>query len=154
MNKREELSRFTAELTLGYLRSSQEFAMTSIKSAMIINGGAAIALLAYIGNFASDESATTEPRLIGWALLNFGVGSFVAAMALIVGYLAESSNFQHVFTRYLTTYMHDDTDSQDFIDNARKHARRLSFWSMLFCLLSLAMFYTGASLSYRAIFPT
>ena len=152
MKQKEDFLKLEAGLTLGYLRSSQEFAITSIRTAMIINGGAAIALLAYIGNLASAETAVIEPIQMGTALLIFVFGTFVSTTALILGHLAERSNCQHVHMQYLTGLISGAAGEQDFIDEARKHASHLGSWSMYCCILSLLMFYLGASLCFRTIF--
>ena len=151
MKQKEDFLKLEADLTLGHLRSSHEFAITSIRTAMIINGGAAIALLAYIGNVASDEAAVIEPKM-GMALLIFVFGTFVSTAALIFGYLAERSNYQHVHMQYMAGLISGSADEQDLINDARKHASHLGSWSMYGCILSLLMFYLGASLCLRTIF--
>ena len=151
MKQKEDFLKLEAGLTLGHFRSSHEFAITSIRTAMIINGGAAIALLAYIGNVASDEAAVIEPKM-GMALLIFVFGTFVSTAALIFGHLAERSNYQHVHMQYIAGLISESADEQDFINDARKHASHLGSWSMYSCILSLLMFYLGASLCLRTIF--
>jgi hypothetical protein len=67
-------------------QEGNKYAIEGIKTLLLLNGGAAVALLAFIGNWET----TSGPRpLIGSALVCFGVGAFFAALGFIGAYLTQ-----------------------------------------------------------------
>jgi len=59
-----------------------------LKTLALVNGGAAVALLAYLGNLTSREPARSLPNMT-WALVSFAFGLFVTVIAFIVAYLTQ-----------------------------------------------------------------
>jgi hypothetical protein len=60
-----------------------------LKALLLINGGAAVAILAYLGNLSShDSSAGHQPNMKN-ALLCFSVGVLTAAVTFLVAYLTQ-----------------------------------------------------------------
>ncbi len=62
------------------------FAQTALKVPILINGGAAIAILALIGNTWSKNSITTN---LAGSLLFFSIGVLVAAIGSGAAYIAQ-----------------------------------------------------------------
>ena len=69
-----------------------EMANAGIQAAMLLNGGAAVAILALMGSLAtSPRNPVVDVLAIKWSLLAFGVGAFLAAGVYFVGYLVQNS---------------------------------------------------------------
>ncbi len=69
-----------------------EMANAGIQAAMLMNGGAAVAILALMGSLAtSPHNPVVDVLAIKWSLLAFGVGTFLAAGTYFVGYLVQNS---------------------------------------------------------------
>lgn len=84
------------EHNLEMLRATIATGQSALKSALLINGGAAVALLAFIGSvWASDNAAKTLPE-ISLALLWYVSGVLSAATAAGFTYLSQAG-FGHEF---------------------------------------------------------
>jgi Na+-driven multidrug efflux pump len=64
-----------------------KYAVEAIKALLVINGGAAVALLAFAGNFtkAGGDAASIAASL-SWSLFAFGVGALFSALASVFAY--------------------------------------------------------------------
>jgi uncharacterized membrane protein YidH (DUF202 family) len=60
-----------------------------LKALLLINGGAAVSILAYLGNLASHASPAVYQRNMKNALLCFSVGVLTAAVTFLVAYLTQ-----------------------------------------------------------------
>ena len=60
----------------------------ALKMVALINGGAAVALLAYLGNFTSRSGARRPPNMT-WALMCFAIGLFLTVLAFIASYFTQ-----------------------------------------------------------------
>ena len=67
---------------------SNKFAMEAMKTLLLLNGGSAVALLAFVGNLKGSNATAPLPS-IGSAMLCFGLGALCAALAFIFAYLAQ-----------------------------------------------------------------
>ena len=65
-----------------------KFAMEAMKTLLLLNGGSAVALLAFVGNLKGSNATAPLPS-IGSAMLCFGLGALCAALAFIFAYLAQ-----------------------------------------------------------------
>ncbi|MFZ3351838.1 MAG: hypothetical protein WA268_13310 [Xanthobacteraceae bacterium] len=66
------------------------YAVEAIKTLLLLNGGAALALLAYGGNKVKvDKIATEVARLVGNSIASFGFGALCAAVCFILAYLTQ-----------------------------------------------------------------
>lgn len=83
-------------------------ARAAIQSALLLNGGAAIALLlmANIRGSASHRGLHVDISLLKWALAVFGIGLFLGAITFVNAYVAQgaiasgqSSAFGHAMRR-------------------------------------------------------
>src|SRR5258707_4450487 len=72
----------------------------ALKALLLINGGAAIAILAYLGNLASRTSLAHLPEVKN-ALLCFAGGVFATALAFIVAYFTQLRLYQEEHDRHL-----------------------------------------------------
>jgi hypothetical protein len=63
----------------------------AIKALLLLNGGAALALLALIGHLAAAAQSSAQPLIFGLSgpILSFGWGAFVAAAAAGGAYLSQ-----------------------------------------------------------------
>jgi hypothetical protein len=60
-----------------------------LKALLLINGGAAVAILAYLGSLASHASPGAHQPNMKNALLCFSLGVLTAAMTFLVAYLTQ-----------------------------------------------------------------
>ena len=102
---RESLNGHTAE-------SSNQ----AIKAAGIINGGAAVALLALIGNMVDkDATATISGEVIGFSLIIFVAGiaasAFASGGAYFTNYLYVAASSRRIWD-YKHPYVHDTRGSR------------------------------------------
>lgn len=84
-------------------------ARAAIQSALLLNGGAAIALLPLMANIrgsASQRGLHVDISLLKWALAVFGIGLFLGAITFVNAYVAQgaiasgqSSAFGHAMRR-------------------------------------------------------
>lgn len=99
-----ELEQFKAELALWVAKSSHvgewdlegfrqvlAIGQAALRSILLINGGAAVALLAFLGHLAATGS--TGPVLLSFAdsLQRFTAGVFLAALAVALTYMSQLS---------------------------------------------------------------
>jgi hypothetical protein len=73
------------ELRVGLARSA-------IQAALLLNGGAAVALLLFLANVVgSPGPLPTNVVLIKWAFAVFGSGLFIASMTFVNAYVAQGA---------------------------------------------------------------
>lgn len=80
-----------SERALKDLEGAIDLAVGLIKLLVAINGGAAVAILAFFGNLVA--SGSLNPSMVGpivMALLMFGLGVLFAAVACFLAYLVEA----------------------------------------------------------------
>lgn len=108
-----------------YREISQEYGKGAIKAALLINGGAAVALLSQAAELvAAGFTDEVSMSMISWAL-----GTFASALAWIAGFLS---------TRYV------DKSEQE---SSRSHLRTSNIWMYIALGLiasSLAAFLIGS----------
>lgn len=91
-----ETYRATVASRMELFKATISTAQTALKTALLVNGGAAIAMLAFMGNIFSkvDRSAVIQMGLLHRltpALICFTVGVALGASATATTYLAQSS---------------------------------------------------------------
>jgi hypothetical protein len=129
---RSELARWEAEVKysldwkLESFRTTMAFAQGAIKSGMLVNGAAAVALLAYLGNIKAQGNATS-PFVA--ALGFFSGGVVAAALTFACSYVSQ------------LFYTPGDNDAS---------ARRWHYSALSLLLFSFAFFSGGAVSSYLA----
>lgn len=79
------------ESDLEMFRSVIEAGRTALSSCILINGGATVALLAYLGNLLAKNPTVVAPRPLVYALVGFAVAVLCATVASGVRYLSQAS---------------------------------------------------------------
>jgi hypothetical protein len=72
-----------------------------LKMLVLINGGAAVALLAYLGNLAAHDTKSGYPPTIKCALLCFAGGVLAGTITFIVAYLTQLRLYQEERERHI-----------------------------------------------------
>ena len=103
----------------------------AIKSAFLLNGGAAVALLAFIAHLIQTSSEKVEVTDLSFCLLLFGWGTLAVAVA---------SGFT-----YLTQFAYYSSEEQ-----ATKVGDGLNMISIMLVFASYGMFLWGLYATYRA----
>lgn len=85
----------STELFVMAMQASKEFAVMALRTAVFINGGAGVALLAFIGSTVEAETAFTIIE-VRWSLLAFALGLVSASVGMLAGYL----NYQYFADDY------------------------------------------------------
>ena len=77
LNPEQRLALFQAQLQSGQelFRSAIEFAQSAIKLTMLVNGGAAVAMLAFIGSIGRASLDSCAAWFLSLALFSFAVGA-------------------------------------------------------------------------------
>ncbi|BDC37931.1 hypothetical protein PTKU15_12280 [Paraburkholderia terrae] len=82
----------TASLSAEMLKATTEAGQTALKAAILINGGAAVAILAFVGNAVTKWALDPGSPLltaVGFALLTFVVGTGLAGTSSAFRYLSQ-----------------------------------------------------------------
>ena len=122
-------------------RASIEFGITAVKGTMLINGGAAIALLTFFEKNGLNQLDPNAPSF-AWALLSFAIGVTAAAVGAGFGYAAQRS-----YTHELISIAAEDEEGSN------SNMGDVFHW--LTCItvgVALASFVFGLRQSYLAIF--
>ena len=117
-------------------QEAQKFAIEGIKVLLLINGGAAVALLTFIGH-----ASPTNVSAMGKALIIFGLGALLAAFDLMFGYLANL----HYGNEELAA------KNQQKAASARSSAMFWHYMGYTFFILSALFFVGGLVAAYVAL---
>src|SRR5205085_420821 len=104
------------------------------KSILVLNGGAAVALIAFAGSLSGHSSAINFTSLAR-AVVLFGSGAFIATLAHVTGYLSQV---------YYGNFMNDP------IGNARSHARHVTLNHSTLALVCAALLVFAGGLYFAA----
>jgi len=126
-----QMAHYNAQVQSGLegFRSTVAFAQAALKSSILINGGAAVAILAFIGHIWNKGLSSPIQNQISGSLILFFLGVLVSAMATATSYL-----------------------TQVFYSELQDHARALK-WRMIsivLILFSYIFFLTGGIYAYKA----
>ena len=111
-----------------YVDVRASYGRASIQSALFLNGGAAVALLAFLGNLAiaqQTKGLTGNFVIFKEAFVCFGVGVMLAASANVVAFLIQVASIAHPK------------------DAERRTVRRLRFVEIGIVVASLLLFAAG-----------
>lgn len=125
------------EFRLEMFRSGMGFALATLKASMLINGGAAVALLAVLGDPTQSAAKGNALSTIACALVCFSIGTFLGALSGASGYWAHVQAIRHLRKK--------DKQSLDRVD-------KWTLCTMSLLILSLLLFVAGVYFSYGAIF--
>jgi hypothetical protein len=92
-NNREKIAYADREFTtnIELFKAVVETAKTALKTALLINGGACIALLAFISNLAAKADLLSRAAKFSNPMSYFAIGVLVAAVATGCAYMTQSS---------------------------------------------------------------
>lgn len=131
-------------------RTMTEFGLMTLKAAILLNGGAAIALLAFLGNLVVGTTSNDSATPFGLALVSFAIGSIAAAVGAGFQYLKESFMFNMLLQLYS-----EQSDQERGVPLSRVFSNksgRYELWAIYAVSASFLLFAIGVWQSYRAIF--
>lgn len=139
-----EIAKLRTPHEVEMFKSVVEAGLNALKSALVINGGAAIALLAFVGNQIT-KSAASDQRFIltcfGYSLLVFIVGAGFAGVASGARYLAQFS-----YARALDNFSRGIKSSAWL-----KWGHGINILSIILGAASFVAFFVGGYFSYSAL---
>lgn len=118
-NRRMELWK---EARVEMMRAVISFGQGAIRSLVLVNGGAAIAVMTFLGNFSDRNEVDTE--FLAHSLLMFSLG--VVAASIVAGFA------------YVTQYLYDNSAGRLSRVGVGFHIAAVAF-----AVLSLALFVSG-----------
>lgn len=118
--ERIELEKLRSQNFAAGLSLIESFANTGIKTIMMLNGGADIAMLAFLGNIIITDYSKWIYGIV-WALGGYSIGAVCSAVIAFFSYLSQSS--------------YNDEDEQ-----SHKNADKNRFVAMIFAILGITLF--------------
>ena len=140
-----KVAQIQAEASLEMFKSVIEAGLTALKSAIIINGAAAAALLAFIGGIINTVENRVLISDIGQALLIFTTGVGLAGIATGLRYIAQWL-FHDSFDKKITRKTVEIKECR-----LEKIANCLRILLVLIGIASFVMFFWGGWKSYTAL---
>jgi hypothetical protein len=110
----------------------------ALKSAILINGGASVAILAFIGNLATSEKSKALIPILSCSLAYFVFGTLVAAMASGGAYLSQAA--------YSKVNQEETTEATE---RWKKRGKAFQYTTIIFVIASYILFGLGALLTYK-----
>jgi hypothetical protein len=138
--RNEAIRKFEHEMDVWKIRAPLMFnsvieaGQTALKSSSLINGGAAVSLLAFLGNLLTKDApyGTTYPiQELSWAMLIFFIGVGFSGVATAARYFSQA------------TYAENKESQGDFF----------RWVAIVFALLSFGAFFYGGVEAYCALQP-
>lgn len=86
-----DLNKHYKDFDLEIFRAANASGQSAMRAAFLINGGASIALAAFIGTLSASDSAVISPTALASPLAIFATGSFVAAISFGATYITQMS---------------------------------------------------------------
>lgn len=155
-------------ITQRMFADAMEFARQGIRATFILNGGAILALLTFLGTVHKDPGSAALIWGIKHAFPYFVIGVFLAALSLPFAFLAQekfvdvrinagnlafwAKNYvsqtpqQQASTKSDFDRMRDELN--DFINNRQRIGNRLRNSAIVCVVLSLSSFIVGAAFAY------
>lgn len=122
------------------LKATIEAGQTALKSAIIINGGAAVSMLAFVGNAITKSDLRPGSPLLthtGVALFIFMIGTGLAGTSTAI--------------RYLSQHCYQDASYDNASPLWRLWGNRFAVASVVLGVGSFASFFAGGYLAFRAV---
>jgi hypothetical protein len=139
------------DLGKGLRDASTKDAQEAIKLLLLINSGAAVAILAFIGSLASRSGVTlANLRAVINSLYWFMEGIVIAAVVAAFAYVANISYSGHLFTMdkiWEHPYIRDNSKSQ----RLHRLARFLNWAGFVLAWIGLLLFIRGVYVVARAV---
>ena len=125
-------------------RATMDLAKGALKVSLVINGGAAIALLAFIGNIWSKGGGESLWVALAYVITYFSLGLLAAAVAVATAYFRQLN--------YSLDYMRGKPEpGDDGIQRGSKTTTCLQWISVLLVFTSLVLFGFGVSEFFDAL---
>jgi hypothetical protein len=130
---------------LEMFKSVMEMAKVALTTAILVNGGAAVALLAFIANVSAKPNGSINIATVAGALMWFVFGVLLAALATGAGYLTQAmfANAQYAPRE------HETSDHKKSPSPAR-WATTAKWGSVTLVAIAYLLFVIGACSAYTA----
>lgn len=140
-----------SELTVEYQRAAIASANATIRSLILVNGGAVIALLAFVGALESGDGASsvsveTLVAPIRWFAVGVGLATLTAALAYLVNLLDSD-----ISSSYRCVWKHPYLEELDQVTKLRPWRMRLHYLAIVVAFCSLISFGLGVWTVTRAV---
>lgn len=135
----ERLINFYLEDATDRLRFQHDYSIAGFKTLILINGGAVIALLTYVGNVKDGLDATN----LQWAFFGYIAGLAVAMAAYLTAYLGQALIMHHSSSVALSVMGAQEAD-RDVQERRESKARMWIAISIGLCVSSLVAFVAGS----------
>lgn len=122
----------------GYKASIQS-GQAALKSVILINGVASVAILAFIGNLATSEKSKALIPILSCSLAYFVFGTLVAAMASGGAYLSQAYYSQ----------ANQEEENAEAMERWEKRGKVFQYTTIIFVIVSYILFGLGALLTYK-----
>lgn len=113
----------------------------ALKSAILINGGASVAMLAFIGHLFSISEGIVRAEQLSSSLVVFAIGTLVAAIASGATYVGEIYRSMSEFNKLL---------KQSF-EQSKRWADRFAWTAIFLVVTAYVLFIGGVYCVYTAI---
>jgi len=142
LEKWKFLSNLKKETGFSALDQTFQEGQSTTKSAILLNGGAAIAMLAFIGHLFNSPDGILIAKKLSYALVAFSLGTFSAVMSICASYISHE-----IALNYLLKTRENKKNTVQ-IPWWKKIWNKI-FFALLF--LSYVLFLYGLYLAYSAI---
>ena len=141
----QRLALFQAQLKSGQelFRSAMEFGQSAIKLTMLVNGGAAVAMLAFIGSIERASLDSFAAWCLSLALFSFAVGAGGGAFGAIGAYLT-----QYSFVKEFQTDMLEDFTESNRLST---YGHKLRTTTVIIVCVSASLFLVGILFSIASV---
>ncbi|PYK45626.1 MAG: hypothetical protein DME46_03715 [Verrucomicrobia bacterium] len=126
----------------------------ALRAVTLLNGGAAVALLAFIGHLASIGAPQSAIRVLREPLTWFVVGAFLAVAASAITYFAQGFTIRSLKHEFDSL---DEEKPKEKRENARRRMGRsklgfgiVNSFAVVFGVMALCAFVGGGCKAYRA----
>ncbi|SRR6266852_2927538 len=145
-------------LFLESFKTAIDSGKNALQTAILINGGAAVALLAFLGNILTKDTPSRASLKfpLSAALLCFGLGVLASALAAAFVYFAQSAHARQVEVNVNSieaSRAGKDTEAADLLQNAKAYHRtglRRNLVAIWFGVASLVFFFAGLCWAFCA----
>lgn len=146
-------------------RAALEFARMGLRAAFLLNGGAIVGILTFLGNVFQYPAAAPLLRSAKEALPCFIVGVFLAALSLAIAFLAQEQFYDAKAMRLLGMELREEFEKKypneqvdkglHPLDVRISQRSRYAFWVRLAAILSsfasLILFLIGSFVAYSGL---
>lgn len=119
-------------------------ARAAVQAALLINGAAATAVLAFLGSVSASTLPHHVPRALVWALGGFGIGVFFAACTAVAAYAANHRYAESIGAKR-STWEHPFVEPTPTSNRHETWAARLHLAGYVFVAGTLLAFVSGVT---------